>query len=225
MVSEPRVFRQTHFVIPSGSTEILLVRHGESMAYVEGVAVEKLGGHDNPHLAPQGQLEAERLGERLSAERVDAIYVTSLCRTTETAEPLSRKTGIPIEVVAELREVHMGEWEGVTFRQRLADQHPLAVKMRREQRWDHIPGSEDAETFRARIRVGIERIASAHPDGRVVAVTHAGTISTIVAMATGARPFAFLASNNGSISSLVVTGTEWQVRTFNDTSHLREGDW
>jgi probable phosphoglycerate mutase len=201
---------------------MLLVRHGESAPYVEGKTIELCDGQDDPHLAPEGQRQAERLGERLATERIDAIYVTSLRRTVETATPLSERTGLPLQVIAELREVHMGEWEGGTFRQRIADRDPLIAKMRAAERWDLVPGAEATEAFRARIGVGIEKIAARHPGGRVVVVTHFGTIATIVAMATGSRPFAFLRANNGSISTMIVTGEQWLIRSFNDSSHLRD---
>jgi probable phosphoglycerate mutase len=220
-VSERRIFRQSRYAVPPGSTEILLVRHGESEAYVEGEDVVKLDGHDDPPLAPAGQIQAEHLAQRLVGERIDAIWVTNLRRTAETAAPLAARTGLRPTVVAELREVHMGEWEGGTFRQRLADGDPLLEQMRAEERWDVIPGAESKEGFCARVTAGIEHIAAAHPDQRVVAVTHAGTIATIVSIATGARPFAFLGANNASITELVVSGDEWHVRSFNDAGHLR----
>ena len=220
-MSERRIFRQSRYAVPPGSTEILLVRHGESEAYVEGENVAKIDGHDDPPLARAGQIQAEHLAERLCGERIDAIYVTNLRRTAETAAPLVARLGLRPSVVPELREVHMGEWEGGTFRQRLADGDPLLEQMRAEERWDVIPGAETRDGFRSRVRAGIEKIAAAHPDQRVVAVTHAGTIATIVSIATGSRPFAFLGANNGSITALVVSGDAWQVRSFNDAAHLR----
>jgi probable phosphoglycerate mutase len=42
----------------------------------------------------------------------------------------------------------------------------------------------------------------------------------LLAQASGARPFAFLNADNGSISKLVVAPERWVVRGFNDTAHL-----
>ena len=39
-------------------------------------------------------------------------------------------------------------------------------------------------------------------------------------MATGSRPFAFTESDNGAISSIVVAGNRWHLRSFNDRAHL-----
>jgi probable phosphoglycerate mutase len=54
----------------------------------------------------------------------------------------------------------------------------------------------------------------------VVVVAHGGVIGTIMSMATGARSFAFIGADNASISELIVSGTDWAVRRFNDTAHL-----
>lgn len=218
---EPRIFRQSRYSVPPGSTEILLVRHGESEAYVEGEEVVMVDGHDDPPLAEAGQIQAAHLAERLGDERIDAIYITPLRRTAQTAAPLAAATGLQPTVIADLREVHMGEWEGGAFRQRIADDDPLFQRMRAEERWDVVPGAESREGFCGRLRAGIEQIATAHPSGRVVAVIHAGVIATIVSMASGSRPFAFLGANNASISELVVSGDEWQIRSFNDIAHLQ----
>ncbi len=45
-------------------------------------------------------------------------------------------------------------------------------------------------------------------------------IGEILAQAARARPWAFTAADNASISHVVVTPLGWNVRRFNDTSHL-----
>ena len=42
-------------------------------------------------------------------------------------------------------------------------------------------------------------------------------------MASGARPFAFVGCDNGSVTHLVVVAGRWMVRCFNDTAHLGPG--
>ena len=83
-----------------------------------------------------------------------------------------------------------------------------------------IPDAEPAEAFAARVRGAITRIAEAHADEAVVVVSHGGTIGQILALATGARAFAFNGSDNGAISHLVVTAERWIMRRYNDTAHL-----
>jgi probable phosphoglycerate mutase len=75
--------------------------------------------------------------------------------------------------------------------------------------------------FDTRVREGIERIAAAHPDGRVAAFVHGGVIGRVLATASGSKGLAFAAADNGSISEIVVTREgDWIVRRYNDTAHL-----
>ena len=63
---EPRVFRQSRFLTPPGAAELVLVRHGESEPLVEGTAFPLVDGHGDPALAPEGRVQADRVGDRLT---------------------------------------------------------------------------------------------------------------------------------------------------------------
>jgi probable phosphoglycerate mutase len=222
LVTTPRAFPQSRFAPPPGATEILLVRHGESAPHVEGESFTLVGGHGDPPLSPEGWDQARRAAQRLidTGERIAAVYVTTLQRTHQTAEPLLEYLEMEATVEADLREVFLGDWEGGEFRRRVADGDPIALAMYADQRWDVIPGAEPAERFRERVRRGIERIAAAHPDELVVAVVHGGVIGEVLNIASGSTGFAFTGSDNASISHIVVTPDRWVVRCWNDTGHL-----
>lgn len=224
-VPDERVYRQARFRRPPGACEILLVRHGESAPARDGGSFPLVEGQGDPPLDPVGEEQARRIADRLvgSGEPIAAIYVTTLQRTHQTAAPLADRLGVAVRVEADLREVHLGEWEGGVFRRHVAQGHPVAARMLAEQRWDVIPGAEPADLFAARVRQGITRVASAHRDETVVVVTHGGVIGQIVADAAGSRGFAFTGSDNGSISHVVVAGNRWIVRRYNDTAHLGTG--
>lgn len=214
------MYRQSRFSPPPGSTELLLVRHGESEALVAGQPFALLEGQGDPGLAPEGAEQAIEVSERLAGEDIDAIYVTPLRRTAETGAPLAERLGITPTVERDLREVHLGEWEGGVLREKVAAADPVAVQIFQEQRWEVIPGAEPAEAFSSRVRAAVERIAAAHPDERVAVFAHGGTIGEVLAQATGSQPFAFMGADNGSISHVVVNDSYWILRRFNDTSHL-----
>ena len=213
--------RQLRFARPAGAAELLLVRHGESAAAVEGQPFPLVDGQGDPPLHEEGQRQAQLVADRLENENVTAIYVSTLQRTAQTAAPLAARLGITPVVEADIREVHLGEWEGGIFRKHVLEGHPLAVKMRTEQRWDVIPGAEPADAFRQRLRRGITTIASAHPDETVAVFSHGAAMGEIIAIATGGRAFAFGGSDNASISQLIVLGDQWMLRRFNDTAHLQ----
>jgi probable phosphoglycerate mutase len=221
-VADTRSYPQSRFTPPPGSTEILLVRHGESAPHVEGQSFDLVDGHGDPPLARGGHEQAELTAQRLidTGERIAAVYVTTLQRTVQTARPLVDRLGLEPVVEADLREVFLGEWEGGEFRKRVAEGDPIAQLMYVEQRWDVIPGGEPAHQFENRVRRGVERIAAAHPDELVVAVVHGGVIGQVMNIATGSTGFAFNGADNASISHVVVTPDRWIVRCWNDTSHL-----
>jgi len=198
------------------------VRHGESEPVRDGEPVPLLGGCSNPALDPVGVEQAQRVADRLAGDDIAAIYVTPLQRTAQTAAPLAERLGLEPRVEPDLQEVNLGEWEGGLFRKHVREAHPIAVRMRDEQRWDVIPGAESNEHFAERVKRGIERIATAHADQRVVAVVHGGTIGQALALALGIpdRPLRLAWSDNGSISELVVLGGDWVIRSYNDTAHL-----
>ena len=220
MTAPPEGFRQHQFTAPPGSTTILLVRHGESAPAMPEQPFDLRDGHGDPALDPVGVAQAEQLAHRLAAERVDAIYVTTLRRTHETAAPLARLLSLVPIVVPDLREVFLGDWEGGALRARAAAGDPIFEEIFREERWDVIPGAEPHDDFASRAARGLQRIVDEHPDGRVVAVVHGGVIGQLLHRVTGSRRFAFSGSDNASISEIVVTFDRAILRRYNDTSHL-----
>lgn len=217
-------YRQHRFTAPPGATEILLVRHGESRAAVPDDPFPLINGQGDPELADAGREQAIRVGERLRHHPIDAIYVTSMRRTHETAAPLAEHLRLTPIVEPELREIHLGEWEGGLFRVKAAENDPIYIQMQEQQRWDVIPGGEPHDQIRERVAASLKRIHQQHPDQLVVAVLHGGIIGHIVAQATGAQPFSFTGCDNGSISHVVMLGDRIMVRRFNDSAHLHETD-
>lgn len=221
-MSERPTYRQHRFRRPAGACELLLVRHGESAAADPEEPFELVDGHGDPPLHEDGHAQAVRVCRRLadSGETFEAVYVTTLRRTRETAQPLLDELGLEARVEPELREVHLGEFEGGEYRRRAAEGDPVMQRVWEEQSWDPIPGAEPDEAFTRRVRDAIERIAAAHPDGAVAVFTHGGVIAKVMQLATGARPFAFLGADNASVTHVVVMRDGWAVRAWNDTGHL-----
>jgi len=218
--AEPRSYPQKRYQRPRGATDILLVRHGASAPAVDGEHFPMIDGQGNPRLAPNGHEQAELVGERLSREKIEAIYVSTMIRTHQTASPLARLAGIEPIVVRDLREVHLGDWEGGILRKKAAAGDPIVQRMYETQQWEAIPNAESSEQLAARTVSAITRIAASHKDGLVVVVCHGGVIGAICSHATGSRAFAFGGADNGSVTQLIVDGDQWNVRRFNDSSHL-----
>ena len=213
---------QKPFELPEGATEIILVRHGASADAMQGAPFPLIDGRGDPPLSETGQEQARAVGEWLAREEIARLFVTPLRRTRETAAPFAKAAGLEPSVVEDLAEVRLGEWEGGEYRLRVADRDPIIRRVFTEERWDLIPGAESPESLSGRVRSGIEQVVAATgPDAVAVAVVHGGVVGEACRQATESRPFAFVHSDNGSISRLVVRPSgKWQLRSFNEIAHL-----
>ena len=218
---------QRRFTPPEGSTTVYLVRHGATEAAHPDRPFETRDGHGDPALAPEGVAQAEALGRRLVAEHevrpFSAIYVTTLRRTLQTASPLLSATGMSHAVEPDLREVHLGDYEGGLLRLRGAEGDPLVREVYTQERWDVIPGAESWTSFQGRCVSAIERIAKAHSGQRVLTVVHGGVIGAVLAHVAQSRNFAFIGAENSSVSEIVHLPDpfdRWMLRRFNDVTHL-----
>jgi 2,3-bisphosphoglycerate-dependent phosphoglycerate mutase len=221
-VSQDGGVPQKPFELPPGATEVILVRHGASADAMPGAPFPLVDGRSDPALSEVGQEQARAVGERLTHEEVARLFVTPLRRTRETAGPFAEACGLEPTVVENLAEVRLGEWEGGEYRLRVAARDPIIRQVFEDERWDRIPGAEAPEPFADRVRRGIEEVVAATgPDAVAVAVVHGGIIGEACRQATASRPFAFVHSDNGSISRVVVRANgKWQLRSFNEISHL-----
>lgn len=215
-------FEQSPYELPPGSTEVVLVRHGASEAAVVGSRFPLVDGHSDPALSAAGRAQAGMVADGLGSDEFSGLFVTSLRRTRETAEPLIEATGLEPVVIPELREVYLGDFEGGEYRIRAGRGDPVIQQVFSEERWDAIPNGESWQDFGARVTAGIEQIVAAvGSDTTAVAVVHGAVIGQLCRQATASRPFAFVHSDNGSVSRLVVLEDgRWLLRSFNDISHL-----
>lgn len=147
-------------------TVLLLARHGETDWNAEG----RLQGHTDRPLNDDGRRQAQALAERLAGERVDAVYASDLARARETAEIVAAQLSLPVVLDPDLRERNWGTWEGLKPSERGRVEF----------------AGETPEAHRGRIVAAIERIADRHPGGRVVVVTHGGSMRRIQAAVLGA---------------------------------------
>ena len=93
-------------------TTVYLLRHGA----LADDARRRFIGHDDWPLAPEGAAQAEALGEMLRERGIGAIYCSDLLRSRQTAEIIARHTGVPVRIRRDLREIALGEWEGLSHR-------------------------------------------------------------------------------------------------------------
>jgi 2,3-bisphosphoglycerate-dependent phosphoglycerate mutase len=213
---------QRPFVLPTGATEVVLIRHGSARHSTPDSPLELVGGHSDPELTELGRDQALAVAERLAAAEPAAIFVTPLRRTQENARPLAQRLGVKPVILPELREIYLGDWEG-QLNHRATSGDSLTRKVFDAERWDVIPNAEPMEDFSARVRRGMElMVQAAGPDGTTLAVVHGGVITEACSQVTGSRAFAFLYAENGSLTRLMcLPNGRWALLAFNDTAHLR----
>ena len=218
--SAPQEFPQRSLVPPEGSTRVLLVRHGQTVAAQLDEPFPLVDGHGDPVLTELGHRQAELTAQRLALTEITGLYVTTLVRTVQTAEPLARRLGITPSVEPDLREVFLGEFEGGRFRIELENGHEAFAEVWRSGTFDAIPGAETWAQLAERAQNGLRRIVARHPGETVVVVSHGGAIGALIASLTGATPLTFFSPANCSISELLITPEQAMLRRFNDSGHL-----
>ena len=204
---------------PSPPTRLFLVRHAQSTWNDS----ERIQGQLDPPLSEFGRRQAERLAERLAERKWAGFYSSDLKRATETAQPLADRINCrPVEV-PELREIDLGEWEGLT-RQEVVDRYPREWKAWVEQPdYDLVPGGEGARRFEERVTRALDDIFSRHPSGDVLVVTHGGVIQVALGQVVGRSTHGFFPfrTDNTSITVLdLMARSRLVVRCVNDTCHL-----
>ncbi len=135
-------------------TEILLVRHGETVDNARQI----MQGQTQGELNQRGREQARQVAERLAAETVDAVVASDLRRAIQTAEVIAAPHGLNVETTPLLRE---RDWGGFTGR--------FIPDLRGETWPDDIESEED---LLSRARSFLIYMTATYPGKRVVAVGH-----------------------------------------------------
>jgi broad specificity phosphatase PhoE len=146
-----------------------------------------------------------------------------LKRALETAQAIGVATGMQPEPVPGLREIYLGDWEGLRTEE-VAQRYPeIWAKWSFEGGdWDIVPGGEGAALFEQRVAAAVDAILERHEHGDVLVVTHGGviqmTLNRVVGRASrGLFPFKI---QNASITVIEKRRGSLIIGGVNDTSHL-----
>ena len=152
-----------------GVTTVFLVRHGALAVDARDCFVGQL---DLP-LSPEGVRQAQVIGGVLRAGGIDAIHCSDLPRTRQTAALVAGESGVPVTAHPDLREIALGEWEGLSRRD-VAARFPVQYAARGDDIEHYrIPGGESFADCRLRV-VGAWKSIVEQGERRLVVVGHAG---------------------------------------------------
>jgi probable phosphoglycerate mutase len=193
---------------------LILVRHGQTPANVDGVLESTVPG---PGLTALGHEQAEELVKALAEEKIDAIFVSSMVRTHLTAAPLVAARGIEPVVRDGLREIAAGDVEGNTDE---ASVHQYVHTLLAWCGGDldvRMPGAEDGHEVLDRFD---EVVAEAESLGvaTVVLVSHGAMIRAWCATRTSNVDLDFVSNHYVANTGIVVIegsgDTGWEVESW-----------
>jgi broad specificity phosphatase PhoE len=204
------------------TTHVVIIRHGQSQGNAEG----RFGGHTDTPLSPRGRRQAEATARALASEKFDAIYTSDLPRAIETANPLARLTGAPLETTDALRERSVGVMEGLTFEE-AAEQHPEQYQALLRRDFEHVlSGGESYRQTLDRASRKLDEAIEQHKGGRIALFAHTGTICILILHLLGAldspelKPV-WIATANCGIARLELRDDGFvRLIVINDTRHL-----
>jgi broad specificity phosphatase PhoE len=223
----------------AGNAHVFLLRHGEpDWSPRGGPSV------DDPELTPFGHAQARAAAERLSRERIDAIYVSPYRRARETALPLAELTGITPVVVPGLAEISVAvkglSQEDVDRYFVEGTQRPLA------EHWNGWPNAEGFRAFHARVTAALGDVLGRHgwrperehdftvwhpgaSQPNLAIVAHGGTNAVSLAhlLDLDPVPWEWMRFESELAAYSVVqarplgpAGQVWSLQNFNEVDHL-----
>jgi probable phosphoglycerate mutase len=208
-------------------TRLFLIRHGESVAQVEGF----VSGHDTCRgLSDLGRQQAEALRDRLLRTKEiepDIVLTSILPRAIETAQIIAPAIGgADAQQDCDLCEIHPGEAEGLTWEE-------FGERFGRGDGWDPntaaAPGGESWYGFGERVARTLRRYAEDHAEKTIVCVVHGGIVEHAVSAFLGLDAAQNRMSHllNTSITELRFEVNQfragpprWVLTRFNDAAHV-----
>jgi broad specificity phosphatase PhoE len=154
---------------------LLLIRHAESSWNASG----RWQGHGDPPLSDRGRAQANALARELSRETIDVLVSSDLRRAAQTAAILGRARGLQPEWNPRLRELDIGDWEGLTRDQ---IERTAGNVLRRFEAGDldvRPGGGENLREIEERAFSAVTELVDAHPGRRLAVVTHLGVIRAL----------------------------------------------
>ena len=206
------------------SIRLLLVRHAKPDLASRSFLETSRGRQWDPPLDEFGREQARRLGARLSMmDAPRAVLVSPFRRCRETVGPYLGAVKREAEVIEDLGEVFVGEWEGLSFEEIVSQDEELARRFReQEPMFGLAPGGESGAQLRARVIPAVENFIERVGAGTVVAVTHGGVINAYLGHVMGMSQDLFFLPDTASVNTVEIRGDRRRIRFLNDVRHVTD---
>jgi alpha-ribazole phosphatase len=164
------------------ATRIYLIRHGQVAGHVQ----PRYNGQADVGLTDIGLEQYHLLKERLAGNPISACYTSDLSRCVIGAKIICDRLGIEPVPRAELRELNIGEWEGLTW-QEIAQRWPTEWQARLSDLVNYrVPQGENLLDVKARVMPVIAEIVERHKWQEILVVGHGGVNRIVLLNAIGA---------------------------------------
>jgi broad specificity phosphatase PhoE len=164
-------------------TTIFLLRHGETVNTLDGPL--RYNGHFDVDITPKALEQMAQRGRELSRFNVTTVYASDLTRCRLGGEIIAEEIGCPLILKENLREMKMGDWEGLTLAE-VEERFPEQVTKKFADFHNYrIPGSETIKEVEARIYPEFDNLISHHRNETIVIVAHGGVNLLLLTRALG----------------------------------------
>lgn len=206
-------------------SRIFLVRHGATVLTAE----DRFAGATDVELSDEGREQVRRLADRLSGEKIRAIYASPLGRTVETAQILAKPHSLEVHTRDGLREISHGRWEQMT-RKEVEQAFPEEAAAWEKDPYTFAPvGGESGLAVMARALPVFMDIVREHAGENILVVSHKATIRLALCSLLGFDPRRYrdtLDQNPAALNILDFRGgISVRLTLFNDTSHYAVTGW
>lgn len=203
-------------------TKILLVRHGESL----GNANHSFLGHTDKDLSERGYEQARRTAKLLENVHIDVFYSSDLMRAYNTGKTIAQPHGLSVEKRKELRELYIGDWEGMTVADITVKYPDLFNTWKTDFGNVRCPGGESAMELQARIYDEVLGIAKLNRGKTILLAFHAAAIRVLWARLLGLSKDQLNDSvnfpYNASVSVAYLDGDTLVPGIFSHMKHLTD---
>ena len=163
------------------ATRFYLIRHGQVVNHHEF----RYNGHSDVDITDAGVEQMNRLADFMAAEPIAAIYSSDLQRARKGAEIIGRRLAIAPEPVKELRELHLGRWEGLTREEAIFKYPEDAHFSFKELATSKVKEGESLLELKGRVIPALSSIVERHKGEAVCIVAHGGVNRIILSEAMG----------------------------------------
>src|SRR5437667_5281758 len=203
----------------SMQTRVFMVRHGATVLSAE----DRFAGATDVALSDEGRQQTRRLAERLSGEKIVAVFASPLGRTMETAQILAKPHHLEVQARDGLREISHGRWEQLTRRE-VEERFPEEAAEWEKDPYTFAPvGGESGLAVTARALPALIKLVREHPGKNILVVSHKATIRLLLSSLLGFDPRRYRDNLDQKPAALNIVDFRDAARArltlFNDTSH------